>query len=229
MVTIPIHPPSAESGLGSEPVWTTLKAGTTIYRVHATIRSATAFNPTPARDLPQLRPGGRFDVSLPPPQYLYASSTPRAALAEAVLRNVADHVDQGLFRLPRAAAQGRSISALRVQADIPLLDLRGQANILRAGITAGQTLTSCAEDRYRETRACSDYLLVRWPEACGLAYLPRHEQRDTAWVLWQDDHGDGCRSQITRHLEILWSRELLDPEWREQLDQILKSHGAAMA
>lgn len=101
-----IEPPAG--GLFRPAHRSTLAAGTTVWRVHSSRRSALAPNPTAQ---PDEFSGGRFDSLDGTYAYLYIADSPDGAIAETICRDLP--LDPTVARIvPASAVTGRTLTAV---------------------------------------------------------------------------------------------------------------------
>lgn len=161
-VPVPPHP--------FEPLVETLRAGTTLYRVHSEGRPADLFNPS-RRARTRFAPFGE-----PPVAALYAAETEQAAISESILHDLAPGATVDTDDYER-----RRLSRLVVASELRLASLLGLGP-RRLGITADQ-VTATPASQYSET--------VRWAQAAydagfdGIAYMSRLCNSDRAYVLFE--------------------------------------------
>ena len=170
-----------------------LPAGTALFRVHSAHFAPDAFNPTDPGAAPG---GGRFDSVGGQPAYLYAALTPRAAIAEALLRSVPFDA-RGVRQLPRVALLGRRLSEIRTTAPLRVVQLHGEG-LARLGQDVW--LVHCDAAEYESTRAWGAAIL-RWnPSAAGLAWHPRHDDDGMAVCLYEGRTAGGL--EVVRTLDL---------------------------
>lgn len=175
----PVPPPEDCPGT---PVIRIVQSGSLLYRVHRHERQA--ISPNFKRvTAPQ---GGRFDADLALASqygYWYAATSELAAFAETFLRSATSpHLTPRL--LPRSLISDRSISELRCERDLHLVQLHGGAE---QQIGQDNWLTTCDESGYSLTRQWADSL-YRWaPNADGLIWRSRRFDDEFAVMLWTRD------------------------------------------
>lgn len=175
-------PPRTPAGA---PVLKTLAAGSILFRIHQKSHAAGGFNPKLAH---QYYGGGRFDATVDDEYpYIYAGESTGVAISETFLRDLP--VDSSGPRiLLKSGVRKRRISAVRVQADLPVLQLV-------TGIELGQVsqdpwLTTCDPRDYAQTRHWG-HIIREWaPGAAGFAWRSRREPALCSYVLF----GDRCHS-----------------------------------
>ena len=155
-----------------DPLTTTWKAGTLLYRVHRAHYLPHAFNQPPRGRRGRFHPirdaSGRWVPTL------YAADCIDGALSETTLHNV---VAGGAIL--RSRLQGRCLTRIELTRDILVADLRGHG-LRRLGLTRARLL-DCGAPHYAET--------ARWAEAIhrssdslhGMVWVSR--QFDTAAAL----------------------------------------------
>lgn len=173
-----LEPPSAYT---RTPATTALPAGTSLFRIHQKRFPAQAFNPVPSH---RYYGGGRFDSTHDDRYgYLYAGEKPATAIAETMLRDL-PFDDTGARQLPAAAYQGRRISALTVQTDLELVDLRTSPALAQV---AQDTWLTMADPRdYAQTRHWGHWIRSKSPSAAGYVWYSRREVATLAYVLFED-------------------------------------------
>ncbi|MFF0813601.1 RES family NAD+ phosphorylase [Rhodococcus sp. NPDC003318] len=154
---------------------TTIPAGTTMWRIHATSRGATDLNPTPS---PRVRRGGRFDSLDGSYAYTYLGDSPAAAVAETLCRTLP--VDQSPRLIPRAQIADRVLSEATATRDVSVVDLTGTG---AARINAGIWLTKCDPSGYLATRTWAAAILAANPGVDGIQFRPRHDENTLSWLL----------------------------------------------
>ena len=174
-----VHPPASFPGA---PTGTTLAAGTPLFRIHSSRRTATDFNSRPAHCF---YGGGRFDATVFDAYgFLYAGLTAAAAVCESLLRSVPFDADGSPRLVPRAAVRGRRLSFLRLGCDTLLVPL-----------VSGRELAAVAQDSWLVHADAADYPFTRhwghwiraeadWAE--GLLWRSKREPDDGALVLFAD-------------------------------------------
>jgi hypothetical protein len=176
-----VLPPSKPAGA---PVLKTLAAGEILFRIHRKAYAASGFNPRPAH---QYYGGGRFDATVDDVYpYIYVGESAGGAISETFLRDLP--VDTAGPRiLAKSGVRGRRISAVRVEADLPVLQLV-------TGIELGQLsqdpwLTTCDPRDYAQTRHWGHIIRGWAPDAAGFVWRSRREPEQRSYVLF----GDRCR------------------------------------
>ncbi len=181
------------------PVVVQLPARTALWRIHASHRQSTQFNPT-IRDglatFDSLRDqGGRFDATNADPYaYLYAAEDTIGAVAEALLR---DRTPPPPVILRRAKLNGLVIARLETLAPIDFIVLHGP------GLTAiGQDawLTACGPSDYGLTREWARSLRAWAPTAAGLMWRSRLDNDRKVYVLFED-HCPAGALRVVRPLD----------------------------
>ncbi|MET7602414.1 RES family NAD+ phosphorylase [Streptomyces avermitilis] len=191
---MPNHrPPAALTGTPGKAI---LARGTLLHRVHSVHRDAAAFNPRPTHCL---YGGGRFDgTSCHPYGYLYAGSTPAAAVCETLLRSVPFDPSGGPRLLPRVSVERRGLSALRLTTDLDVVSLM-----------TGQDLAAVHQDSWLVQTEAADYAYTRdwahWirehtdPWAQGFVWSSKREPGDRAVVLFGDRCPPGALAAVDGH------------------------------
>ncbi|MFF9864263.1 RES family NAD+ phosphorylase [Streptomyces sp. NPDC013953] len=178
---MPKYPPP--DVLPGTPTRATLPAGTAVYRVHATHRAAAVFNPHPARTFYD---GGRFD-STPYDRYgfLYVGFGVGAAVSEVLLRSVPFDGDGGVRLLPRVAFERRSLSFLRLAADLEVVSLMSGADLAAVGQDTWLVHAESAD--YPQTRDWGHWIRQRTkPWSQGFVWPSKREPADRVAVLFED-------------------------------------------
>ncbi|GGZ29080.1 sigma-70 family RNA polymerase sigma factor [Streptomyces nitrosporeus] len=178
----PISPPPARPLSAHRFV---LSGDSRLYRVHRKRILSTAFNPRPA----DIFTGGRFDGTPEDPYpYLYAASTPEAAVADTLLRALPFHSSPGPRLVPTAAVVDRQLTQMRTTAPLELIELRSEESLAAAGASSELVLS----DDLVRSRAWSSLLRVHNPWAQGLVWPSRFRRGHDLVVLF----GDRCSHQI---------------------------------
>ena len=184
-----IAPPAHYDG---DPNRYLLRRGTCLWRVHASGRPASAFNPHP---VDTLFGGARFDATATHEYpFYYAGLDEETALAEALLRDVAPD-DHGTRVLPRVAAQDRRISGLAVTSDLTLVSLISGADLGAIGQDAW--LVTAGGGEYAQTRGWAHWLRGQAEWACGFAWPSLRNMGGTAIILF----GDRCAAAFGKDYE----------------------------
>ncbi|MET9604687.1 RES family NAD+ phosphorylase [Streptomyces sp. NPDC006512] len=176
-------PPDAPPG---EPNRATLPAGTPVYRVHGTHRAPTAFNSRPAHPFYY---GGRFDgTPYDPYGYLYLGLGAGAAVCEVLLRSIPFDSDGSVRLLPRTAFERRSLSLLRLTADVDVVPLVSGADL--ASVAQDPWLVHAEAADYPQTRDWGHWIRRRSaPWAQGFVWPSKREPADRVAVLFEDRCG----------------------------------------
>lgn len=192
---------------------TKLPEGTALFRVHPARFGGGEFNSTvPAA----AGGGGRFDSPGGRPSYLYAALSPRAAIAEAFLRNLPFDV-RGVRQLPGAALVGRRLTELHTTEPLRLVSLHGEG-LARLG--QDLWLVHCDASEYGDTREWGA-AIMRWnPWAAGLAWRPRHDDDGLAICIYEDR----CPGAVN----VVRTIALDKGEGRAQLHSTLIEFGVAL-
>ncbi|MFD8079198.1 RES family NAD+ phosphorylase [Streptomyces sp. NPDC059718] len=174
-------PPSVCPG---EPSRTLLRAGTPVYRVHATHRESTAYNSRPSHPFYF---GGRFDSTpLEPYDYAYVGFSAAAAVCEVLLRSVPFDDDGSPRLLPRAVFEQRSLSFLRLSEDIEVVSLMSGKDL--AAVAQDTWLVHTEGGDYPQTRDWGHWIRRQtstW--AAGFVWPSKREPADRVAVLFADD------------------------------------------
>ena len=157
----------------------TLAAGTTVWRVHSSRRSALVPNPTAQ---PDEFSGGRFDSLDGTYAYLYIADSPDGAIAETICRDLP--LDPTVARIvPASAVTGRTLTALTLTRIVAVAVLHGPH---LSAVGQDLWLTKCEARHYVTTRKWAHAIGAADPALGGLAYRPRHNEDTLAWVLTTD-------------------------------------------
>lgn len=154
----------------------TLRAHSTVWRVHHSSRAAQAMN---ARAQPDADGGGRFDSLDGAYTYLYVAASMEGAIAETLCRDLPLQ-RPGDRLLPAAILRSRLLTELTVTEDVPVVALHGPH---LSAIGQDLWLTKCDVAQYVRTRQWAAAVLVATPAARGLAYRCRHDEDQMAWML----------------------------------------------
>lgn len=174
-----LKPPTLYTGT---PATTVLPAGTILFRIHRKAYPADSFNPGPCD---RYYGGGRFDGTLDDPySFLYAGETVANAIAETLLRDL-PFDDVGERLLARGYLKGRRLSALRINDDLVVVDLR-------TGPALGQVsqdtwLTTADPISYAQTRHWGHWIRTHAPDASGYVWFSRREPATSAYILFGDN------------------------------------------
>jgi hypothetical protein len=182
---VPFAQPPADLVL--RPRRQSLPAGTLLWRVHRRTHPAGEFN---ARGSDTLWGGGRFDGTTQCPYpYLYAAFAQATAVAETMLRSM-PFVGRRPRILPRAAVQGRRLSALTLAADVDLLALTTTPAL--AGVGQDEWLVHAEPVFYAQTRDWAHWMRDRTPWAQGLIWPSKRDLGQEAIILF----GDRCAPSL---------------------------------
>ncbi|MFJ9637217.1 RES family NAD+ phosphorylase [Streptomyces sp. NPDC101178] len=182
---MPKQPPP--DALPGEPTRAVLRAGTPLFRVHASHRDPAAYNSSPSH---AFYFGGRFD-STPYDRYgyLYVGFTPGAAVCEVLLRSLAFPGDGGARLLPRKSFERRSLSFLSSAEDIEVVSLMSGADL--SALAQDPWLVQTEGEDYPQTRDWGHWIRARTkPWAQGLVWPSKREPAERVAVLF-DDRGHG--------------------------------------
>ena len=172
-----IEPPAG--GLVRPAHRSTLAAGTTVWRVHSSRRSALVPNPTAQ---PDEFSGGRFDSLDGTYAYLYIADSPDGAIAETICRDLP--LDPTVARIvPASAVTGRTLTPLTLTRSLTVAALHGPH---LSAVGQDLWLTKCEARHYVTTRKWAHAIGAADPALGGLAYRPRHNEDTLAWVLTTD-------------------------------------------
>jgi RES domain len=152
-------------------------AGEIMYRVHDAVYAVDSFNPTPlgnARFSPIYDPAGDVIPTL------YAATTPQGALMETIFHDVP--YKPGFKRVSASRLVGKLTSTLVFSSDFQLIDL-GKVGLRRLGIHPHE-LIDTTKAHYPETRKKAELLFAAYPQAQGLIWPSRQDDRARAVVLF---------------------------------------------
>lgn len=201
-----------------------LRAGTTLTRIHSAAFGVTEFNPTVARS--DLR-GGRFD-STPRDQFafLYAADDDATAVSEVLLRDLP--IDEhGARLLPRVALADLRISWFSTTLELELVSLR-----------SGRDLAAVGQDTWLSTAPAAEYAMTRrwcsairkWaPWAHGITWRSHRVPEGFAYVFFSDRCPDTCFEEVTDGLPMPPGHRSLDAgAGRLYVEEILTSYRVAL-
>lgn len=206
------------------PVVETLSSGSALFRVHSRRFDASSFNPTLSH---RYFGGGRFDATSDDEySYMYLGSSVSVALAETLLRDLPLE-ESDVRRLPRAAYKERRLSAVSIEEDIQILQLRSSQEL---GSVAQDTwLTQAVPLHYAQTRHWCHWIRSNAPTVGGLAWISRRDPVGAAYVLFGDrvpigaiapiDHPEAPRDSTT---------DFATPEGRARLKSLVADHGVSV-
>lgn len=207
--------------LTATPAKAALGRGTLLHRVHALYRDADAFNPVPAHCL---YGGGRFDAT-PCDRYgfLYAGSTPAAAVCETLLRSLPFDPEGGPRLLPRVAVAGRGLSTLRLTADLTVVALMSAQDL--AGVHQDTWLVQTEARDYAYTRDWAHWIRRHTePWAQGFVWASKREPGDRTVVLFGDRCPPGALETVPGH-----TVDFTTPDGEEWLDSVLQPYFTRLA
>ncbi|MGW6740032.1 RES family NAD+ phosphorylase [Streptomyces sp. NPDC055025] len=181
---MPKYPPP--DVLPGKPNRATLPAGTPVFRVHTTHREATGFNSRAAHPFYY---GGRFDsTTYEKYGFLYLGFSAGAAVCEVLLRSMPFDSDGSPRLLPRVAFERRSLSFLRLTADIEVVSLMSGTDL--AAVAQDTWLVHTEGADYPQTRDWGHWIRRRTePWAQGFVWPSKREPADRVAVLFQDRCG----------------------------------------
>lgn len=194
-----------------------LDEDTELWRIHTDSYSACAMNPTPRPTIPG---GGRFDSLDGSYSYTYLGSTPEAAVAESLCRELP--VSGGVRLVPGKRIEGRRLTRVRVSAPLAVIALYG-AHL--AAIGQDTWLTKSDPFDYVLTREWAAALFAVAPTADGLVYRCRHDEDQFAWML-------KTTPNQTRHPALSATTDSIrldSPAGAVLVEQILVRYNAALA
>ena len=152
-------------------------AGEIMYRVHDSVYSVDSFNSSPlgnARFSPIRDSGGEVIPTL------YAATTPQGALMETIFHDVP--YKPGFKRVSVSRLERKLSSTLVFQSDFELVDL-SKVGLRRLGVHP-KTLIDTTKAHYPETRKWAELLYTAYPQAQGLLWTSRQDDRARAIVLF---------------------------------------------
>jgi hypothetical protein len=152
-------------------------AGEIMHRVHDAVYPVDSFNPSPlgnARFSPIRDSAGNVIPTL------YAATTPQGALMETVFHDVP--YKRGFKRVSVGRVEGKLSSTLVFLSDFELIDL-GKIGLRRLGVHP-HDLIDTTKAHYPETRKWAESLYAAYPQAQGLIWPSRQDDRARAVVLF---------------------------------------------
>jgi hypothetical protein len=152
-------------------------AGEIMHRVHDAVYPVDSFNPSPlgnARFSPIRDSAGNVIPTL------YAATTPQGALMETVFHDVP--YKPGFKRVSVGRLEGKLSSTLVFLSDFQLIDL-GKIGLRRLGVHP-HDLIDTTKAHYPETRKWAESLYAAYPQAQGLIWPSRQDDRARAVVLF---------------------------------------------
>jgi hypothetical protein len=152
-------------------------AGEVMYRVHDAVYAVDSFNPSP---LGNARFSPIYDADGEVIPTLYAATAPQGALMETIFHDVP--YKPGFKRVSANRLEGKFTSTLVFSSDFQLIDL-GKVGLRRLGIHPHE-LIDTAKAHYPETRKTAELLFAAYPEAQGLIWPSRQDDRARAVVLF---------------------------------------------
>ncbi|MER7717777.1 RES family NAD+ phosphorylase [Streptomyces flaveolus] len=207
--------------LTGTPAKATLAQGTLLHRVHALHRNATAFNPQPAHCL---YGGGRFDAT-PCDRYgyLYAGTTPGAAVCETLLRSLPFDPEGGPRLVPGVGVARRGLSTLRLAADLTVVSLMTAQDL--AGVRQDSWLVQTEAQDYAYTRDWAHWIRRHTdPWAQGFVWASKREPGDRTVVLFGDRCPPGALEALPGH-----TVDFSTADGRRYLDSVLQPYHAQLA
>ncbi|WP_326611058.1 RES family NAD+ phosphorylase [Streptomyces scopuliridis] len=216
------RPPTALPGT---PTKVPLPAGTPLFRVHASKRPGTAFNPVPSDCLYD---GGRFDATrCDDYPFLYAGRTAPAAVCESLLRSVPFTPGGGVRLLPRASVRGKRLSFLRLTADVDVVSLVSGADL--ASVAQDAWLVQSEPGEYAYTRHWGHWIRGRTaPWAQGFVWPSKREPAAHAVILFQDRCLDRGLTEIVEETDEP-PVDFATPEGERWLNSVLAPYLAQIA
>jgi hypothetical protein len=157
-----------------------------VYRVHSTHRAPTAYNTRPSHAFSH---GGRFDSTRYDPYgYLHLGFSVGAAVSEVLLRSLPFDSDGGPRLLPRVAFERRSLSFLRLAADIEVVSLMPGADL--AAVAQDLRLVHAEGADHPQTGDWGHWIRRQTgPWAQGFVRPSKREPADRVAILF-DDRGE---------------------------------------
>ena len=152
-------------------------AGEIMYRVHNEAYAVDSFNPSPlgnARFSPIHDSAGEVIPTL------YAATTPQSALMETVFHDVP--YKPGFKRVSVSRLESKLISTLVFIPNFELIDL-SKVGLRRLGVHP-HDLVDTRKTHYPETRKWAEQLYTQYPQAQGLLWTSRQDDRAKAVVLF---------------------------------------------
>ena len=152
-------------------------AGEIMHRVHDAVYAVDSFNPSSlgnARFSPLRDSSGQVIPTL------YAATSPQGALMETVFHDVP--YKPGFKRVSVGRLEGKLSSTLVFQPDFQLIDL-GKIGLRRLGVHPHE-LIDTTKAHYPETRKWAESLYAAYPQAQGLIWPSRQDDRARAVVLF---------------------------------------------
>jgi len=155
-------------------------AGEIMYRVHDAVYMVDSFNPSSlgnARFSPLRDSSGQVIPTL------YAATSPQGALMETVFHDVP--YKPGFKRVSVGRLEGKLSSTLVFLSDFQLIDL-GKIGLRRLGVHP-HDLIDTTKAYYPETRKWAESLYAAYPQAQGLIWPSRQDDRARAVVLLEPE------------------------------------------
>lgn len=151
--------------------------GEIMYRVHDAVYAVDSFNPSPLGNA-RFSPIGDSAGNVIPT--LYAATTPQGALMETVFHDVP--YKPGFKRVSVGRLEGKLSSTLIFLSDFQLIDL-GKIGLRRLGVHP-HDLIDTTKAHYPETRKWAESLYGAYPQAQGLIWPSRQDDRARAVILF---------------------------------------------
>lgn len=160
-----------------------LDAGTSLWRVHSTRRSATDFKDKPTD---AVFGGGRFDSTHTDPYpFLYAAPEPETAIMETLTRSLPFHFKR--FRtIRRVTVANMTLSCVLVTEPLTMISLMSGIDL--ASALQDEWLIQCGSGDYPQTRRWAAWLRQQVPAAQGIAWMSRRNVGAQSVILF----GDRC-------------------------------------
>lgn len=206
----------------AQPLRTELPAGTELWRVHSVRRTSTEFRTDPV-DLHW--GGGRFcyirdELSPRPVPYIYVGLSPLTAVSETLARDLVFH-DDGRRRISYTRVKDQLLSKVVTARDLPLVDLRGPAELAAVRQTAW--LIRSDADNYQRTRRWASWIRgqARW--SVGFRWPSRQDfgpEGADSCILYEPDNAPPLLEPSPEP-----PLELHTPAGRAYLNDLLKPWG----
>ena len=152
-------------------------AGEIMYRVHDAAYAVDSFNPS---QLGNARFSPIRDSAENVIPTLYAATTPQGAMMETIFHDVP--YKPGFKRVSVSRLEGKLSTTLVFLSDFQLIDL-GKVGLRRLGVHP-HDLIDTTKAHYPETRKWTESLYAAYPQAQGLIWPSRQDDRARAVVLF---------------------------------------------
>jgi hypothetical protein len=176
-----------------------LPAGSLLWRVHAAARDAGEFNTMIATS-----PfgGSRFDGSIDDPySFLYIASSERAAVCEALLRDVEFNAN-GERLVPKGAVAGKMLTILETTCELRMISLETAHDL--AVISQDSWVVEAPPLQYAHTRYWARWLRTM-STAQGIVWQSRLHRPDRAFMLFGDRCGVDVLKPVRSGSVKLWT------------------------